>query len=505
MADSITARPRPRPRPRPVAKASSSTNVVQSATPATAGAGSSTNAITAPTGRVIMVEDTDEMFMRNRNRTEKTWQKLEQLNKKIKVKDDTTDSDDDERSPRRKQKKQRREPSAVPQWQKSKNIARMLSQDLSESSDDEVEITGESSTPNGKRFGKRKRRSRSRSITPPPALPQHQIQSAKDLVRRTLQAAARPPSPTVIDLDPDESTDTFILQPELNALAQEIAEQARRASSQAPEVTSGDEVVITVKWQPHPLDTNGRKEEWKYQMERTDNFRDLFEATAEDAGILSTNLIMTYQRSRIFPSVTPQTLRIWADSAEFMAYEKTAFDYIQRNNVPARPQNVDPIPSTSNDTVEIGSDSDSDVQELPADSQLTQPVQSQQQESESEAEEADQGEKFKLILRSGITSGKDITLVVRPTTKCGAIVKAFLKKAGLAEQYPEVFTDAVAPAPAITAKGKKGGKKSKAAAATAVLPSKDPRLCIDGDKMNNDMEIGDADLEDGDMVEVVGL
>ncbi|CAA7262910.1 unnamed protein product [Cyclocybe aegerita] len=503
MADSTIARPRPRPRP--VAKASSSTNVVPSATPATSGAGSSTNAITAPMGRVIVVEDTDEMFMRNRNRTAKTWQKLEQLNKEvIKVKDDTTDSDDEEGSPRRKHKKQKREPSAVPQWQKNKNIARMLSQDLSESSDDEVEITGESSTPNGKRFGKRKRRSRSRSITPPPALPQHQIQSAKDLVRKTLQAAARPSSPTVIDLDPDESTDTIILQPELNALAQEIAEQARRGSSQAPEVTSGDEVVITVRWQPHPLDTNGKKEEWKYQMERTDNFRDLFEATAEDSGILSANLIMTYQRSRIFPSVTPQTLRIWADSAEFMAYEKTAFDYIQRSNIHIRPQNIDSIPSTSNDTVEITSDSDSDVQELPAHSQLTQAVQSQQ-ESESEAEEADQGEKFKLILRSGVTSGKDITLVVRPTTKCGAIVKAFLKKAGMTEQYPEVFTDAVVPASAATAKGKKGGKKSKAAAATAILPPKDPRLCIDGDKINNDMEIGDADLEDGDMVEVVGL
>ncbi len=30
---------------------------------------------------MIVVEDTDEMFMRNRNRSSKTWQKLEKINK----------------------------------------------------------------------------------------------------------------------------------------------------------------------------------------------------------------------------------------------------------------------------------------------------------------------------------------------------------------------------------------------------------------------------------------
>jgi hypothetical protein len=72
---------------------------------------------------------------------------------------------------------------------------------------------------------------------------------------------------------------------------------------------------------------------------------------------------------------------------------------------------------------------------------------------------------------------------VRPTTKCGAIVKAFLKKAGVADNYPAVFGAAGAK--------KKGGK--------------DPRLCVDGDKMANEVEISEADLEDGDQVEIVGL
>jgi len=32
-----------------------------------------------------------------------------------------------------------------------------------------------------------------------------------------------------------------------------------------------------------------------------------------------------------------------------------------------------------------------------------------------------------------------------------------------------------------------------------------PQLVIDGDKMADDMEISEADLENGDLVEVVGL
>jgi hypothetical protein len=87
------------------------------------------------------------------------------------------------------------------------------------------------------------------------------------------------------------------------------------------------------------------------------------------------------------------------------------------------------------------------------------------------------GEKFKLILRSAITT-KDITLTVRPTTTCGAIVNAFLNSAGLTSRYPNVA-------------------RKKGAAG--------PVLQIDGDKMKPSDAIGDAGLEDGDCVDVVGL
>lgn len=97
---------------------------------------------------------------------------------------------------------------------------------------------------------------------------------------------------------------------------------------------------------------------------------------------------------------------------------------------------------------------------------------------------------FRLTLRSDKTS-KDIVLTVRPSTKCGSIVKAFLKKAGLADKYLEA-------APKAAAKKRRGRK-------SLVVVASGPKILVDGDKMDNDTEISEADLEDGDMVEVVGL
>ena len=101
-------------------------------------------------------------------------------------------------------------------------------------------------------------------------------------------------------------------------------------------------------------------------------------------------------------------------------------------------------------------------------------------DSETEVESsAEDDDTFKLIVRSGIGI-KDITLTVRPTTTCGAIVKAFLKRAGLADKYSE-------------------GKSRRKSTAGG------PRLVVDGDSMEPDTPISEADLEDGDLVEIAGL
>ena len=95
-------------------------------------------------------------------------------------------------------------------------------------------------------------------------------------------------------------------------------------------------------------------------------------------------------------------------------------------------------------------------------------------ESDSDSQD-DDDDIFKLVVRSSVT--KDVTLKVRPTTTCGAIVKAFLKRAGIADQYLE-------------GRSIHGGG---------------PRLMIDGERMDPETPISEADLEDGDQVEVDGL
>jgi hypothetical protein len=88
----------------------------------------------------------------------------------------------------------------------------------------------------------------------------------------------------------------------------------------------------------------------------------------------------------------------------------------------------------------------------------------------------DDGDILKLVVRSGVTM--DVTLKVRQTTTCGAIVKAFLKRAEITDQYPEGRSI------------RRGGG---------------PQLMIDGERMNPETPISEADLEDGDQVEVDGL
>jgi hypothetical protein len=94
---------------------------------------------------------------------------------------------------------------------------------------------------------------------------------------------------------------------------------------------------------------------------------------------------------------------------------------------------------------------------------------------------------FKLTLRS-VRTPKGIVLTVRPQTKCGAILKAYLRKAGLANEYLEHDAGA---------RGRNRGRRSVIASG--------PRLVVDGDKLDNEVEIREADVEDGDIIEVNGL
>ncbi|KAA1469957.1 hypothetical protein DENSPDRAFT_654308 [Dentipellis sp. KUC8613] len=290
-------------------------------------------------------------------------------------------------------------------------------------------------------------------------LTMQQIQNARNVVRQTLQSV-QPESPT--DATLDESTDTITLDElEAIALSRKQSSFTSNGNTQGTALDRGggpEIVTIKVTWRPHPLDTAGHPEVWGFKLKRHDDFNALFDEVADMASILSDNLILTCGGSRVFASATPHSLRIWAE-AEMEASDKTTYEYIRQrkgrgSEPPEHTHGAGRSPSVNPGA---DSDSDSDVQ--------------------SAAEEAED-ETFKVIVRSATT--ENVTLTVRPTTTCGAIVKAFLKRTGLASKYPE-------------------GKSRRKSVGGG------PRLIVDGERMNPDSPISEADLEDGDLIEVAGL
>ncbi|KAG1745872.1 uncharacterized protein EDB91DRAFT_1119188 [Suillus paluster] len=420
----MSARPRPKPVPRPVAK---------SKAPLIPTAGNK-------------IDDEDAIFMRNRGRTSQCWNKLRQLTKAPSDKADEDDLDWGERTepestPRRRKKKPNKQ-HELPRWQAA-DIVTLLSSDNEE---DDLEIT--ENTPKASRndtsLRKRKRdRSRSKSITPPPQLPIHQLNNARNLVRQALAVAPRAPSPIQFADDP---TDTSDLNPELAKIAEEVRRRAVETKN-IPEQGGGPElVIIKVRWRPHPRNPAGAKDVWNFKMKRHDTFQYMFEEVADLAAVLVESLVVSHDGKRLFASGTPHGLRIWAEG-ELEACDQTTWDYIRaqrHQQVPNGAQSSKHSPSPERET-----------------------------DAESEAESTG-GDKIKLVFRSAVTED-NINLTVRPTTTCGAIVKAFLKAAGLSDRSSKGTAQAM------------------------------PQLMVDGDKMADNMEIGEADLDDGDLVEVVGL
>ncbi|KAH6912832.1 hypothetical protein BKA70DRAFT_776918 [Coprinopsis sp. MPI-PUGE-AT-0042] len=526
MADNTTTRPRPRPRPRPVPKTSP-----RKASPTTGTATSgATPGPSTETSRAR--DDIDDMFIKNKNRDLNTWKKLDTA-KKDEItthNDDDSESDSDENLSPNSRKRRREKSSSLPKpkWQRDKDFMRTISdvpKALSDSDDSDLEILEEGSAAPQRpkqRGSKRAKRSRSRSITPPPQLPLQQIENVRRVVWKAMGSKPTP-GPSAEEDDGYLSSEPLELDPELERITRQVQREASsvtpgfgaptqpRGASARPD-GDDDDVQVRVRWKPHPNAPNQAEGiEWEYKISRSDDFYDLFEAIAEDAQIRAERLVVCYDGKRIFASVTPSTLSLWR-SADFDAYEKTVYDYIRLNPElryanglnATQPQTQSSSKANNGKAIEL-SDSDDDgtrpaaspARAAPSYSSAPSSVPSSTSQaapiaaSDSEAEDDD---KFKLILRS--SASKDITLTVRPNTKCGSIVKAFLKRAGLEAKYAHAFLDEAQATP----KPKGRGKGAKAPA-----PQKIPKLSVDGDKLDNDSPIGDADLEDGDLIEVVDL
>ncbi|KAF9257490.1 hypothetical protein L218DRAFT_965269 [Marasmius fiardii PR-910] len=507
MSDAAT-RPRPRPRPKPT----------QKATEPTSSAASSSTSV-SQSKQVQNDDDDDAMFIRQPRKNESTWEFVEKRNRENSKSNQTillSDSDQEVGTPRRRATK--RKANDLSGWQNKRDLKRFMSQGASDS-DSDIQILNDT-TPKGKdpKVGheeKRKRsRSRSKSITPPPQIPQSRFETLRNVVRQTL-GTERPKSPTYLEAE-DDSID-LTLDPELQRIVQNARAQPRERSQSrfsTPPLTNGqgDKVTVTVKWQPHPLNLHGTEVTWVHSIYRNDNFRQIFEAVAEEACVLSENLVLTHRGDRFFPSVSPAGLHIY-DEATIVACDKRAWEYMRANRntrspVPPPPVSPGKSPSKSSlsTTVSIPEDGPIELTSSGDEIEITGSV-DQDQVDKGDSDHDDRGgggsqseendnipeDTFTLTIRSGSTN-KDVTLVVRPTATCGAIVKGFLKKRGLADQY-SAFMNGETQLPAARNSRKKVGDPLQ----------KIPALSIDGERAGNDEEIGQYDLEDGDMVEVVGL
>lgn len=440
----------PRPRPRPANRQAS--GLTQHA------ASSSKLVTTTKTGRELELDKGDELFIRNRNRTAKDWQRLDRLAKEQASQSLEGDvdveelSDDTSGCPRKRRRARQREGSELPEWTRQTDVTLLAPDD---ESDLEVFDAQEADAPppvtaNG--INKRPR-SRSRSLTPPPGLSMQQILNVRKVVSTALQSSPRAESPTNDFID--DSVDTIVLDEDLAFIAREVQARVNRRGD--VESGGGPEIVtMKVNWL-RPQSSDGHVDALTFEMKRHDTFHALFEDVANAAGVPTRSLVLTHSGARVFASATPHSLKIWAE-AQMDASDVTTFEHLREQRHELHPQFTDPSTGWSPPpgSAEDG-ESESDVQSV--------------------AEEGD--DIFKLVVRSGVT--KDVTLKVRPTTTCGAIVKAFLRRAGIADKYPE---------------GKSSRRKSAVGG---------PRLMVDGDRMDPDTPISEADLEDGDQVEVTGL
>lgn len=425
--------------------------------------------------------DEDALFFKNRNRNPQAWQRLRKLAEETETKkprpvsDDESGPDTTEATPKRRSKHKhgKGESDSMPAWTKSEDAIIELSSD----EEDEILRRIEKASPTAKRAAReegpkratKKARSRSRSVTPPPALPSAAILQARETIRRMYGGAVRAPSPTAIG---DDSVDTIELDPELAVIAKTAKIHVQRQVSSTPAVGGAassrsptpvyaggpEEVIIKVRWVYHPLDPEKKRIVYEYKMRRNDSFREMFDETADSAAVLVDHLIITYDGKRIFPSASPHGIGVW-DEATLEGCDKATYDYINTH------RRATPAPGQD--------DVDADLEEQSARSE----------ELSDGAFDDDDEDKMKLTFRSAVT--KSITLTVRPTTKCSTILHEFLKRAGLSDKYP--------------ASPVKKGRKGKSAAQAG------PALMVDGERLSPDAEISVADLEDGDLVEVVGL
>lgn len=303
--------------------------------------------------------------------------------------------------------------------------------------------------------------SRSRSITPPPELAPEQRMKARDLVRRALGLSnRRSDSPQPTHFDHHEADDMETFDPELASIVLRSTQGGSSLPSRTGEGDHPHEVIINVYWRCNPSEVGGKPHKWTFRANRSGNLRPVFKAVAEAIMVTPDDIVLTLGGHRVYSSVSPAALGIWSDG-EFDACLRETYELLKDSRL--RPTFASRTTVDEDEGGEEGSSDTGSTGDVAADT-------------------------FKLTIRS-IKTPKGIILTVRPQTKCGAIVRAYLRKAGLADEYL----------------GYDAGTTDRNRGRRSIIISSGPRLVVDGDKLDNEVEIKETDLEDGDIVEITGL
>ncbi|KAL5520064.1 hypothetical protein ACEPAG_1724 [Sanghuangporus baumii] len=392
--------------------------------------------------------DEDAMFIRNRNRNASGWSKITQVVEKREAARaqsiDLSSSDSD--SPRTKRIKRApftAKAKQLPAWAKSDGFLEISDSDAK--SDNDVSTIDsmplqDKASSHGSPNAKLKRKSSVSSTDSSEPEVSVAEQIGRERARQILGAQPQRREKSPEFLSDDDEIGE--LPAELAAIKEEVKRNAVRAGSVDNTASSLVPIELKIVLKPHPKDETGRSYVYSHVMKRNEKFEQLFSEIADAGGIPSERLIVLFDNHRVYPWSTPQTLSIWSE-AELVAYEEHVYKYIkahEQRQSPADDFSAEPPPSSL-------AFSPSDI--------LAEPGPSQ-----------DKADAFKLQVRC---RQRTVVIGVRPTAKCSAIVENVLRKLG----------------------------KPDSAAKTA-------RIEVDGEKLNPESEIGEADLEEGDLIDIVG-
>lgn len=153
----------------------------------------------------------------------------------------------------------------------------MLSKEPESDSDsDVVEIADDLATPNARsrRQAQQRQRSRSRSLTPPPMLPQQQVDKVRNFVRCVSPMYSIASSSDLYTSQALGESSTSTVPPPAEYGVRDQTPQTGRTSVRATPAPDEDEdmIQIDVTWKPHPLDKFGKELEFQYRIGRVRAF-----------------------------------------------------------------------------------------------------------------------------------------------------------------------------------------------------------------------------------------